>query len=221
MGRQLRVTWPWLTKERNQSIMGLYTIPPAVRNLIDLINACGDQEMDIISVNEPDEFPAIAKKLSKVTDKFEPIARDYVWTGSDLLEDFETAIEDAIRRFDALRRGRIMLERIVRLSRRPHAKRSSIMLTSSTVSLDELQLAKSGRRRLVKDKLITPYEIRIVKRPSLLDALDHCPARIRRCHASKCERFFWAGRDTKTGCSDLCNAAIRQARRRKRLKGTK
>lgn len=202
--------------------MGLYTVKPAVKNLIDLINACGDQNMDIISVTEHDEFADAAERLSVLTRRFEPIARDYIWKGStptaDDFEDFDTEIEDAIRRYDTLRRGRIILERIVTLSRRPHKERSSIQLTSSAVTLDELRLAKSKRYRTEKGKLITPYEIRIVKHPSLLDALDGSMARIRKCAKKECGNFFWAGKGNKTECSERCNDAIRSARYRAKKK---
>jgi hypothetical protein len=209
--------------------MGLYTCPPKVRNLINLINACGDQKMDIISVNEADDFPAIGRKLLKISNKFKPIARDYIWTGSTRsrhhLEDDDpvTKIEDAVRRYDTLRRGRIIVERIVNLSRRPHEERRSITITTSAVSFDELRLTKSGKTRTINRKVIEPYQIRIIKHPSLLDALDGSMARIRQCSAKECGTFFWVGRDTntKTECSERCSSPIRSARYRAKKKAKK
>ena len=190
--------------------------------------------MEVIPVDDPAEA---GKRLSELVDgrhtaipprsgrplvKLGKVARDYIW-GEMVTEEIDPAvkIEDAVRRYDMIRRGRIMLERIVKLSRRPHTQRSSFALTSNEVSLEEMRLVKTDQYHHEQGHIVPEYEIRIVKQPSLLDALDHSPARIRKCEAVRCGRFFWATRDDQRGHDPKCSAAIRQAQKRKRSRGTK
>jgi len=202
--------------------------PPEIRTLINLVNACGDKYMEEIPVDDPAEA---GKRLSELVDgrhtalpprvgrplvRLGNVAREFIWEGSADALDAAVKIEDAVRRYDMIRRGRIMLDQIVRLLKRPHAERSKFVSTTSEVSLLEMRLVKADQTHQQNKVRQTSYKIRIVKKASLLDALNGVEARIRRCEAIRCRKFIWSGRDDKRGCNKNCNAAIRKADERKR-----
>ena len=208
-----------------------YPCPPQLRTLLDLVNATVNYDMRVIESEKSLRYELKWPKWIGVglchANTFPDEFRRFIWTGeivppptysrgdlilngkpakADEIEEAieryneypKTEIENALRRYNMIRVARKMLHTIVDLSEKPDPKRS----------VDGIRLVKSQ----------SEYEIEIVGAgydEELKDALSGRAARIRKCGAIKCLKYFWFGRSDAKGCSKKCSSAISTAKKRR------
>ena len=161
-----------------------------------ILNGRPPTESEIDDALKTDAFLRCGEWQTELFLDGKPATRDEIDQAKKKYNEYpKTDIEGALRRYNMIRVARQVLQTIVDLSENPDPKRS----------IDGIKLVQGHGE----------YRIRIIGTrydPELKEALNGHAARIRKCGAIRCLKFFWFGRSDQKGCNKKHGAANRKAR---------
>jgi hypothetical protein len=192
-------------------------IPAEIAVLMYLVNSVGETSLPVIDDDDP---KLIEDQLKEIIDPLRPEVRDYIRNGATInrskeLADGITSIEYALHRYNEIRLGRQRLHGLAKDCENPGAAKPRIFVRPARLEVIRVIPKESKPRRNIGLEVDLPpqYEICVTHESSLLDAINNCEARIRKCEA--CGKFYWAGR-SDSRCSTACGNLIRQQKKRQR-----